>query len=99
MPPGREVYPWSVTAHLAYDLEQTAAIASGLGVEFDDVTFDLEELQLGLDMELGDLSRDPEATPGWVDPMVVARIALEHLGERSDYYSRLARMQDEALGD
>jgi hypothetical protein len=88
-----------VTAHLAYDLEQTAAIASGLGVEFADVTFDLEEFQLGLDMELADLSRDPEANPVWVDPMVVARLAIEHLGERSDYYSRLARMHDDALGD
>jgi hypothetical protein len=88
-----------MAAHLAYDLAQTAVIASGLGVEFDDVTFDLDELQLGLDMELTDLSRDPEANPGWVDPMVIGRLALEHLGERSDYYSRLARMRDEAGGD
>jgi len=99
VPPGREVYPWSMAAHLAYDLDQTAAIARSLGVELDDVTFDLEELQMGLDIELEQESRDVGAGSDRVDPLVIGRLALEHLSERSDYYTRLARMQDDARGD
>lgn len=47
---------------------------------------DPDELAMGVKVEM-------EHTP---DPFVAARIALDHLAEIPDYYTRLAKMEEEA---
>jgi uncharacterized protein DUF5661 len=51
----------------------------------------------GMDVELehGDLLTNVTDS----DPVVTGKIALAHLNEFPDYYSRLARMEDEAKRD
>jgi len=83
-------------AHPAFSLDEAADAAGQLGVDFDDVSFDLDELSLGMEVELEDLSRGPESTLVRADPLLMAQIALGHLHERSDYYTRLARMEADA---
>ena len=85
-----------MAAHSAFSLDETADIAASLGVDLDDVGFDLEELQAGLDLERDFRARDREADPADLDPLQLAQIALGHLTERADYYSRLARMAADA---
>jgi hypothetical protein len=83
-------------AHPAFSLDEAADAAGQLGTDLDDVSFDLEELRLGMDVELEDISRDPESAFARADPLLVAKVALGHLHERSDYYTRLARMEADA---
>jgi uncharacterized protein DUF5661 len=40
--------------------------------------------------------REPSTNVTDDDPVVTAKIALAHLNESADYYTRLERMEDEA---
>lgn len=70
--------------------EQVAALAERLGVA-DDV--DLNQLRIGMEVELEHGRRDPLTNVTDDDPLVTAKIALAHLRELPDYYKRLALME------
>ena len=71
---------------------QVEAIARELGVA-DEV--DLEQLRLGMEVELEHGRRDSLTNVTNDDPMLTAKIALAHLRELPDYYRRLAVMEGE----
>lgn len=73
---------------------QVAALAGRLGV-MDEV--DLEQLRIGMEVELEHGGRDPLTNVTDDDPLLTAKIALAHLRELPDYYTRLAAM--EAAGE
>ena len=73
---------------------QVAALAARLGV-MDEV--DLEQLRTGMEVELEHGRRDPLTNVTDDDPLLTAKIALAHLREMPDYYTRLAVM--EAAGE
>ena len=59
--------------------------------------FTLEEArQYGSDVELEHGRADPATDVTHDDPSTTARIALAHLNEIPDYYTRLRRMEHEA---
>ena len=76
--------------------EEAAAIAAQLGVDFGALGFDLEQYRMGLDVELEHGIRDPATNVTGDDPLATGRIALAHLKEFPDYYTRLAKMEAEA---
>ena len=76
--------------------EEAAAIAQQLGVDFGALGFDLEQYRMGLDVELEHGLRDPATNVTGDDPLTTGRIALAHLMEFPDYYTRLAKLEDEA---
>lgn len=76
--------------------EEAASIAAQLGIDFDALGFDLEQYRMGLDVELEHGLRDPETNVTGDDPLTTGRIALAHLKEFPDYYSRLATLETEA---
>jgi hypothetical protein len=51
---------------------------------------------MGLDVELEHGRRDPATNVSDDDPIVTGKIALAHLREMPDYYTRLAVMEAEA---
>jgi hypothetical protein len=51
---------------------------------------------MGLDVELEHGTHDPETDVTGDDPIVTGKIALAHLRELPDYYTRLAVMEGEA---
>lgn len=51
---------------------------------------------MGLDVELEHGSRDPETDVSGNDPIVTGKIALAHLTEFPDYYTRLAVLERDA---
>lgn len=65
-------------------------IARELGVA-DEV--DLEQLRIGMEVELEHGRRDPMTNVTDDDPVRTAKIALAHLRELPDYYTRLAVME------
>jgi Protein of unknown function (DUF5661) len=73
-----------------YTAHQVANLAERLGVS-DEV--DLEQLRIGMAVELEHGRRDPFTNVTDDDPILTAKIALAHLREMPDYYTRLAVME------
>lgn len=57
---------------------------------------DLHEFLRGLNVELEHGQHDPETDVTHDDPISTGKIALAHLRELPDYYSRLARIEHES---
>jgi hypothetical protein len=56
----------------------------------------LDELRRGMEVELEHGRRDPATDITGDDLLLTGKIALAHLNEFPDYYTRLARMEEEA---
>jgi len=68
-----------------------------IGVDWDSAPFALEEFRSGMDVELEHGNRDPATDVTGSDPVATGKIALAHLNEFPDYYTRLALMEAEAV--
>jgi len=66
-------------------------IGSLLGIDWRHV--DLDEFIAGLNVELEHGRRDPATNVTDDDPLATGKIALAHLKELPDYYSRLAKVE------
>jgi len=73
---------------------QVADIAGRLGVA-DEV--DLEQLRIGMAVELEHGRSDPLTNVTDDDPLLTAKIALAHLRELPDYYQRLAAVEGDEV--
>ena len=78
-----------------FSTEEAAEIGRTLGIAWDAVPFDVEQFRNGLDVELEHGARDPETNVTGDDPILTGKIALAHLREIPDYYTRLAIMEAE----
>ena len=85
-----------MTARTGFTSAEAADIAQRLGIDFAASQFDLEQYRMGLDVELEHGLRSPETNVTDDDALFTGRIALAHLREMPDYYTRLARMEAEA---
>ena len=77
-----------------FSFSEAKQIGDTLGVPWD--TFDVEQFAMGLNVELEHGRKDPETDVTHDEPMLTGKIALAHLNEIPDYYTRLAAMEDEA---
>jgi hypothetical protein len=71
------------------------SIGEQLGIDWGSSPFDVEQFRAGMDVELEHGTRDPETDVTGDDPLLTGKIALAHLRELPDYYTRLARMEAE----
>jgi hypothetical protein len=78
----------------SFTLDQAKAIGEQLGISWD--KFDLEQFRAGLGVELehGTVNQTSNVTND--DPLMTGKIALAHLAEFPDYYTRLAKLDQEA---
>lgn len=76
--------------------EEAKVIANKLGIDFSKEKFNLEDFRTGLDVELEHGSRSPKTNVTNNDPILTGKIALAHLNEFPDYYTRLTKLEDEA---
>jgi hypothetical protein len=83
-------------ARASFTLDEAATIAAQLGIDFATVPFTLEEYRSGMDVELEHGRRDPDTNVTGDDPIATGKIALAHLRELPDYYTRLAKMETDA---
>jgi hypothetical protein len=79
-----------------FTAEEAAQVASSLGIDTAAEGIDLEQFRLGLGVELEHGRVDPETDVSDDDPLITGKIALAHLREIPDYYTRLAEMEAEA---
>jgi Protein of unknown function (DUF5661) len=79
-----------------FTAEEAAQVAGRLGIDMAAEGIDLEQFRLGLGVELEHGRVDPETDVSDDDPLITGKIALAHLREIPDYYTRLAGMEAEA---
>ncbi|PIP20981.1 MAG: hypothetical protein COX40_01830 [Candidatus Omnitrophica bacterium CG23_combo_of_CG06-09_8_20_14_all_40_11] len=77
-----------------FTAEEAKKIGEELGIDWS--RFNVEQFRMGLDVELEHGRRDPATDVTGDDPTITGKIALAHLNEFSDYYTRLAKMEKEA---
>ena len=77
-----------------FTFNEAKQIGDTLGIQWD--RFGVEQFAMGLNVELEHGIRDPETDVSHDEPMVTGKIALAHLNEIPDYYSRLTMMENEA---
>ena len=76
-----------------FTTEEAKRIGEALGIDWS--KFDVEQFRMGLDVELEHGKRDPATNVTHDDPILTGKIALAHLNEFPDYYTRLAEMEEE----
>ena len=79
-----------------FTLDQAKTIGEQLGIHWD--KFDVEQFCAGLGVELEHGTVNPTTDVSHGDPLTTGKIALAHLTEFPDYYTRLAKMEAEAKG-
>jgi hypothetical protein len=79
--------------------EDAERIGAAIGIDWATAPFDVEQYRMGLDVELEHGSHDPATNVTDDDEIVTGKIALAHLNEFADYYTRLERMEEEAKRD
>jgi hypothetical protein len=77
-----------------FTTQQAREIGQTLGIDWS--RFDVEQFRKGMDVELEHGLRDPATDVTGDNPMLTGKIALAHLNEFPDYYSRLEKMEREA---
>jgi hypothetical protein len=76
--------------------EEARQVGEQIGIGWADAPFDVEQFRSGMDVELEHGLHDPSTNVTDDDPIVTGRIALAHLNEFPDYYTRLERMEEQA---
>jgi hypothetical protein len=77
-----------------FTTEQASDIGDKLGINWSH--FDVEQFRMGMDVELEHGLRAPLTDVTGDDPILTGKIALAHLNEFADYYTRLEKMEREA---
>jgi hypothetical protein len=78
---------------------QARAIGESIGIDWAASPFDVEQFRMGLDVELEHGRQDAATNVTDDDEITTGKIARAHLNEFPDYYTRLAKMEDEAKRD
>ena len=83
-----------MSKRMTFTREQAKTIGEQLGIHWD--KFEVEQFQAGLGVELEHGSINPATNVSHDDPLLTGKIALAHLTEFPDCYTRLAKMEAEA---
>ncbi len=76
-----------------FTADEAKKIGDAIGVDWSEIN--LEQVRLGLAVELEHGARDPQTNVTNDDLNLTGKIALAHLKEIPDYYTRLAKMEAE----
>ena len=70
------------------------SIGEQLGITWNE--YDVDQFRMGLDVELEHGTISPSTNVTDDDPLKTGKIALAHLNEFPDYYTRLNQLESEA---
>jgi len=85
-----------MTSKKRFTSEEAKQIGEKLGIDWS--KFDIEQYRMGLDVELEHGAVDQHTDVTHDNPIMTGKIALAHLNEFPDYYTRLDKMEKEAEG-
>ena len=77
-----------------FTVEEARKVGAQIGVTWNEV--DVEQFRMGLEVELEHGVRNVVTNVTNDDLVLTGKIALAHLMELPDYYTRLLRMEEEA---
>ena len=77
-----------------FEIDEAKTVGESLGVDW--TKFDTEQFRMGMEVELEHGTRDLRTNVSNDDSMTTGKIALAHLNEFPDYYTRLEKMEKEA---
>jgi hypothetical protein len=83
----------------SFTTDEARRIGEQIGIDWASVPFDVEQFRRGMEVELEHGLHDLRTNVTDDDPVVTAKIALAHLNEFPDYYTRLECMEEEAKRD
>ena len=81
---------------MAFTSEEARRVGEQIGIDWASAPFDVEEFRAGMDVELEHGLHDLLTNVTGDDPVVTGKIALAHLNEFPDYYTRLEKMEEGA---
>ncbi len=76
-----------------FTAEEAKKIGDKLGIKWN--KWDVEQFRMGMDVELEHGTRDPSTNVTNDDALMTGKIALAHLNEIPDYYTRLEKLEKE----
>ena len=79
-----------------FTADEARSIGEEIGIVWETAPFDVEQFRMGMNVELEHGLHDLLTNVTDNDPLVTGKIALAHLNEFPDYYTRLDRMEEEA---
>ena len=79
-----------------FSAEEARRVGERIGIDWETAPFDVEQFRAGMDVELEHGTHDPATNVTDDDPTATGKIALAHLNEFPDYYTRLQKMEAEA---
>jgi hypothetical protein len=82
-----------------FTAEEARRFGEEIGIDWSSARFDVEQFRMGMNVELEHGLHDLLTNVSDDNPQVTAKIALAHLNEFPDYYTRLERMEEEAQRD
>ena len=85
-----------MNARKSFTAEEARAVGEEIGIDWDTAPFDVEQFRMGMDVELEHGLHDLSTNVTGDDDVITGKIALAHLNEFPDYYTRLERMEEEA---
>jgi hypothetical protein len=85
-----------MTGHGSVSADEATRIGERIGIDWASSSFDVEQFRAGMEVELEHGARDPATDVTGDDPILTGKIALAHLNEFPDYYTRLKQMEEEA---
>jgi hypothetical protein len=78
----------------SFSPEEAKKIGEQLGIDWSQ--YNVEQFRMGLDVELEHGTIDARTNVTEDDPIITGKIALAHLNEFPDYYTRLDKLEEEA---
>jgi hypothetical protein len=77
----------------AFTNDEARRVGTQIGIDWQSSPYDVEQFRRGMDVELEHGLRDSRTNVSGDDPVLTGKIALAHLNEFADYYTRLERME------
>lgn len=85
-----------MTGPTSFTAEEARRVGETIGIDWTSSPFDVEQFRMGMNVELEHGLHDLMTNVTDSDPVVTGKIALAHLNEFPDYYTRLQRLEAEA---
>lgn len=78
--------------HAKFSSDEAKKVGAELSIDWTD--YDVEQFRMGMNVELEHGIVDASTNVTNDDPIMTGKIALAHLNEISDYYTRLEKMEE-----
>ena len=79
-----------------FSADEARDVGEKIGIDWSNAPFDVEQFRMGMDVELEHGKQDSATNVTDDDATTTGKIALAHLNEFPDYYTRLEKMESEA---